>query len=1260
MQMSGSKTSLSVEIQRCRKARIGVVHGALETLTHTTQQVTTHSSEPHPQASGVVPSSHTMRWLLAVSCLSLSRAVPIPTSPITLAPETPAPPTVVPRAACEALLSPPLVATIRAPVYAAEYVECWTFQCVGTVEVTFSNLSTRDYRAGVMLQNSDGYVLTSLFENRERYIATYPANGEMTVLFNDSQGYSYYYENEFTFEWECNTGPAVVPAAGFDASTNLTLPPAGTYERMYSEQAIYSWLIPCTGMLDIAATSSSSRRYVEFGYMNSDGTILASHWDRTTFNGIFSVAGNFNITLRSRYQGSSDSRFAFAWSCGGTRPDLPSPDPTPAPETPAPPTVVPRTACEALLSPPLVATIRAPVYRAEYVECWTFQCVGTVEVTFSNLSTRDYRAGVMLQNSDGYVLTSLVDNRERYIATYPANGEMTVVFNDSQGYSYYYENEFTFEWECNTGPAVVPAAGFDASTNLTLPPAGTYERMFSEQAIYSWLIPCTGMLDIAATSSSSRRYVEFGYMNSDGTILASHWDRTTFNGIFTVAGNFNITLRSRYQGSSDSKFAFAWSCGGTRPDFPSPDPTPAPETPAPPTVVPRAPCEALLSPPLVATIRAPVYAAEYVECWTFQCVGTVEVTFSNLSTRDYRAGVMLQNSDGYVLTSLVDNRERYIATYPANGEMTVLFNDSQGYSYYYENEFTFEWECNTGPAVVPAAGFDASTNLTLPPAGTYERMFSEQAIYSWLIPCTGMLDIAATSSSSRRYVEFGYMNSDGTILASHWDRTTFNGIFSVAGNFNITLRSRYQGSSDSRFAFAWSCGGATAAPSVSRAPHTDAPPTVSWTPAPTSHSPSTSWTSIPTGAPTSRSPVLTPGATRAPDTHSPITTPAPPGMTVVPITNVPGLPTSHSPSTSWTSIPTDAPTSRSPVLTPGATLAPATPHPWVSGTPTPPAATPEPLPKPQQCGVDTVPRRCGRASRDCEWQVQHPGRLLSVGFSADGGRVATGAWDGAVRVFDVATGVQLVQMGCADFRVYDIAYSPDGTSVALGGEGGRVVVCDAATGVLTRELVNLNGSGSVPVRRVVWSGDGRYVVSGGGGDVRTRVFEVAGWAPSAVLQRHARDVAFSVDGSHLATVWGTEVDEVVTVWGLEDATSAAELRSVGGRVTALSFHDGELLRGLDNGVVSVTGWAGGFGGPSYERLSLQTRSGVVFDSSFSPDGTVIASVGEGDVTVWSSSDGAVLKDLVGHSRAVPRLAFSPDGARLATVGHEGALIMWTL
>ena len=356
-----------------------LVHGTLETLTHTTQQVTTHSSEPHPQASGVVPSSHTMRWLLAVSCLSLSRAVPIPTSPITLAPQTRAPRTPIPLSPCVPVLSPPLIARIKAPIF-APYSECWTFQCVGTVEVTFRNIKA-DSIQWLTLQNSDGYVLTSLIDNRERYIATYPANGEMTVVFNDTRGSTNYYGwGKFTLEWVCNTGPAVVPAAGFDASTYLTLPPAGTYERMFSEPAISSWLIPCTGMLDIAALSSQQSNGV-FTFMNSNGTILRTDKNSTTFNGTFSVAGNFNITLHSARSGFRGAVFTFAWSCGGTRPDFPSHDLTPAPETlvpRVPPTLIPLSPCVSLLSPPLGDTHNVHK-KKEYKQCFRTWCRSHVQ-----------------------------------------------------------------------------------------------------------------------------------------------------------------------------------------------------------------------------------------------------------------------------------------------------------------------------------------------------------------------------------------------------------------------------------------------------------------------------------------------------------------------------------------------------------------------------------------------------------------------------------------------------------------------------------------------------------------------------------------------------------------------------------------------------------------------------------------------------------------------------------------------------------------
>ena len=328
-----------------------------------------------------------------------------------------------------------------------------------------------------------------------------------------------------------------------------------------------------------------------------------------------------------------------------------------------------------------------------------------------------------------------------------------------------------------------------------------------------------------------------------------------------------------------------------------------------------------------------------------------------------------------------------------------------------------------------------------------------------------------------------------------------------------------------------------------------------------------------------------------------------------------------------------------------------------------------PTPPPQQqCGVDTVPQRCGQGRSACAFKVKHPARLLSVAFSWDGRRVATGSADRFVRVFDARTGVRVGQLGCADgFRVHDIAFSPDNNLVALAGEGGRVVVCDAATGVLEATLVDMSASGSTPVHRVEFTRDGRYVVSGGGQDARTRVFDMLAsdrTKASSVINHHARNVGFSVDGAHLATVRGSEVDEVTTVWGL-DGIPAVELPSVAARVTALSFSSfggNALLRGMSDGTILVSQLPGSSidDGSAVDGVSLSMMSGAVHDSKFSRDGKMIAAVGEGDVMVWSH-DGSVLQDLLGHSKyKLPRLDFSPDGTRLATVSRDGTLVVWKL
>ena len=418
--------------------------------------------------------------------------------------------------------------------------------------------------------------------------------------------------------------------------------------------------------------------------------------------------------------------------------------------------------------------------------------------------------------------------------------------------------------------------------------------------------------------------------------------------------------------------------------------------------------------------------------------------------------------------------------------------------------------------------------------------------------------------------------------------------------------------------------------SVTGAPDTDAPET---------YVPTASPTELPTAVPTAT-------YTPAPPTPSP--------RTSAPDTSAP---------------PTSAPPTAPPATPAPSTLAPPTPAPETPAPSTLTPQTPAPgTPDPTLCiDPDTAPLTCeATASHQCAWRVVQSGRLLAVGFSADGRRVATGSDDG-VRVYDSTTGVQVAKLACADFASYDVTFSSDGARVAVGGAGGRVVVCDAVTGALEVTLMDMRVVGSVPVRRVRFTADARFlVVSGGGSDMRTRVFDLMSGSlePVIVIHKHAREVAFSADGALLATSWGSEVDEVVTVWRVRNGAKVAELPSRFARVTALSFSASrdELLRGMDDGTVRVSKWAGGVVGEGAvtERLVLETKTKTVFDARHSPNGALLAAVGEGEVTVWRAA-GSVAHQLYGHTRAgLPRLAFSPDSTRLATASHDGTLLLWDL
>jgi WD40 repeat protein len=279
----------------------------------------------------------------------------------------------------------------------------------------------------------------------------------------------------------------------------------------------------------------------------------------------------------------------------------------------------------------------------------------------------------------------------------------------------------------------------------------------------------------------------------------------------------------------------------------------------------------------------------------------------------------------------------------------------------------------------------------------------------------------------------------------------------------------------------------------------------------------------------------------------------------------------------------------------------------------------------------------------------HGTGVHSVAFSPDGQRVASGAEDGSIMVWEARTGRK-----CFTVRekgaVSALAFSPDGKTLVSASGQREIKVRDARTGRPLRALSGHPGG----VKSLAFSRDGSRLASASvDGTVKVFLtntnrepFSFKG-CPSGVTA-----IACNADGTRVA---GACRDNKVRIW--EAATGREVL--VGDHVQPLSVAFSPDGTRLASGGIDQTlrlwnvqkGWMIG---------TCQGHTGFVLGVAFSPDGSRIASAGSYDQTVrlWDARSGDELFRLRGHSGEVRAIAFSPDGRRLASASLDGTVKLW--
>jgi WD40 repeat protein len=244
-------------------------------------------------------------------------------------------------------------------------------------------------------------------------------------------------------------------------------------------------------------------------------------------------------------------------------------------------------------------------------------------------------------------------------------------------------------------------------------------------------------------------------------------------------------------------------------------------------------------------------------------------------------------------------------------------------------------------------------------------------------------------------------------------------------------------------------------------------------------------------------------------------------------------------------------------------------------------------------------------------------------------------------------------------ELQSLSWHPNGSLIAAGGNTSNINIY-LFTGSAINDVTSVVYSGSVSVKTVIWSPDGRYLAVGGESSIGVKIYQFTGSAlnlvATAAYSNAVESISWSPDGRYV--VAGGSSNNVTVYQFNGTGLTQVATTAAGSTIFSTSWSsDGRYIAvGLNGGTAVVYQ----FTGSALNSVASANYTTAVITTAWSPDGRYLAIGGyaTNPTTKIYRFTGSALSSVANTTAFysgltyIQSISWSPDGTYFAVVGNS--------